>query len=76
MNNLKCLKCANNFDKNQRIPRVLPHCGHTVCSFCIQFELNTFQKFVCPKDKTSYSDFKNTKNFPINEAILEFLQDP
>lgn len=50
MKNLKCVKCGNKFDKQSKIPHILPHCGHTVCEFCISFELKNFKRFDCPKD--------------------------
>ena len=31
---LFCDSCNQNFNTTDRIPLILPHCGHTVCKEC------------------------------------------
>jgi hypothetical protein len=49
---LKCSMCNRDFDEFDRIPRLLPECGHSFCEKCIR---NVIQErrnvFTCPIDK-------------------------
>lgn len=50
-----CTLCLQPFeDKAERLPRLLPDCGHTFCSQCIINLLENAMPntpFVCPEDK-------------------------
>lgn len=31
----KCLLCKESYDTQERIPRIMIHCGHTFCTPCL-----------------------------------------
>ena len=33
--NMNCKNCNIEFDLSQRIPKLLPNCGHSICLSCI-----------------------------------------
>ena len=37
-----------------RIPRLLPSCGHTICSLCAFQVLRNSNKLICPKDNVEF----------------------
>lgn len=47
---LICSQCGDNFDEDQRTPRMLPECGHTFCTQCIKKLLKN-DVLKCPDDK-------------------------
>ncbi len=49
---LTCTKCETMFNKADKMPRLLPECGHTLCTGCISALMKTLQNgsFVCPED--------------------------
>ena len=51
---LVCTLCSFQFDEEQRLPLMIPQCGHSFCSNCLQGLLDksdSDQKFICPEDK-------------------------
>lgn len=32
---ITCDRCKEQFDENDRIPTILPDCGHTICGMCV-----------------------------------------
>jgi len=51
-----CGYCNHHFDKMQRIPRVLPNCGHSICDKClnafiVHASLNKNFTLECVEDK-------------------------
>lgn len=48
-----CPLCQNQYDNNLKLPRLLPTCGHTFCSECLQNLIqNSIENmpFICPED--------------------------
>jgi len=51
---LRCPICFKKYDSKEFVPKIIPICGHTLCSVCIT---NTLEKlsddepFICPFDK-------------------------
>lgn len=51
---LACTLCSSHFDLDELLPRMIPQCGHTFCSKCLQNILDTNlpgEDFICPEDK-------------------------
>jgi hypothetical protein len=80
---LDCPICLEAYDLKERVPRVFPNCGHSVCSFCISQIINKHENnFVvcCPncrslidlyevrKENESYIDV-----FPINIDLKQIV---
>ena len=83
---LSCVKCHNLFNSTERVPRLLPECGHTLCSACIAGLLKGAHGgvFECPEDKyqlvfdlkcrTSCGmGKKQAEDFPKNQSLLQLL---
>ena len=78
----KCSVCRYDFDNEDRKPRVLPQCGHTQCTACInrafeKFKGNTVEKTItCPVDKRTYlvrQDVKKPEGFEwIDDFFFNF----
>lgn len=68
-----CANCQKPFDRDSRIPKLLPFCGHSICDACLQQLLQTSSsQFSCPFDSISYE--KSTK-FSDNLYILEVIKN-
>jgi len=52
---LICSVCEEEYDTDQKIPRLLPDCGHTFCTECLAQLLDKAksdgEKFACPEDR-------------------------
>lgn len=70
---MNCLNCSVEFDAVQHIPRLLPHCGHTLCSVCISRLINS-NFIVCTECQELNMAFKES-DLPKNLAILRIQND-
>ena len=78
MNNDKyhCPKCKLLFDSNNHMPRILPTCAHSLCSYCITEQLHkTPQTITCPLDKNIYKEIVSINYFKENMNLIEELQE-
>lgn len=50
---LHCMKCHDAFNLMKKVPRILPECGHTLCTSCITDLLKSSpgKPLECPEDK-------------------------
>ena len=78
MENLVCPKCKQNYDFEDKLPRLFPNCGHTFCQECILILLKKKKKkYSCPKDyiKCDLTVLeKGLDYFPVNLAIKNFIK--
>lgn len=44
---LKCIYCGLFFDCEQRVPMMIPTCGHSICKQCLQQKIETKENFLC-----------------------------
>lgn len=52
---MKCNQCEKAFNARNRIPKLLPNCGHSVCKECLSKLLSTtLNTFRCPFDNIPY----------------------
>ena len=71
----KCILCRRNFAITSNLPRILPQCGHSLCSICTaQFieKKNFFLK--CPFCLKKIKNIKNSEDLPVNQKIFYYLQ--
>ena len=73
-----------NYNLNEKIPRLLGNCGHSICDECLDNYLvalkdkfKTFNRFIlkCPFDNTDHFVKSETtsKDFPKNLTIIDIL---
>lgn len=49
-----CESCSNEYDTEDRTPRFIPGCGHTLCQRCVKTCLDRMDgslEFQCPFDE-------------------------
>jgi hypothetical protein len=44
MEELQCTICSQEYDTEERTPRLLPDCGHTLCTKCLKDLLEKAEK--------------------------------
>ena len=78
MNNDKfhCPKCKLLFDSVNHLPRILPSCSHSLCSYCINEQLQKPEKIIiCPIDSINSKEITSIKMLKENLNLLEELQE-
>jgi len=73
---LKCKFCDEYYDTDQRTPKMLYACGHSICSSCLRSFIQNRKSFFCVEDQTeiSLTDAK-FESFPPNLVLLNMLKD-
>jgi hypothetical protein len=70
---INCPSCLQRYTE----PRVLPSCGHTICSICLENEWNEKYKHFCPV-KTCRKEICSTINYltdlPLNQTVVDLLK--
>ena len=58
------------------MPRLLPECGHTFCSKCLDLELQKApdQPFKCPEDNVECARKSSAEDFPRNFALIRLAE--
>ncbi|XP_068699703.1 tripartite motif-containing protein 2-like [Montipora foliosa] len=69
---LECSICCEKFDDQQHCPRLLPRCGHSFCTSCLQ-SLLTKNSINCPTCRSAVSAPAGLATLPKNFALLEIL---
>jgi hypothetical protein len=73
---LECKFCNKNFDTNQRVPRMLYTCGHSICFLCLKNFIETKEYFICAEDDVRISlNGLSIEKFPPNVVLLKILED-
>ena len=72
-----CPNCLLMFDTQNHLPRILPECNHTLCSYCLNLQLHENKnKIICPIDHKEYTDINEiSTHFKENSILLEDLQE-
>ena len=76
----ECPLCLEKYDISLRLPRIIPICGHTICSQCIPNLLKNSKDFICPiGQEVQPGSYPSLDSFPPNftlrclvEKALEF----
>jgi len=75
---LICTVCEEEYDTDSKTPRILPDCGHTFCTECLDQLIdkakNEGEKFTCPEDRIPCSTLKPANEFPKNFCLLRMAQ--
>jgi len=72
---LVCPVCYDEFDSKKKAPRIIPTCGHTVCTYCLDKILGSYTK-KCPLDKQWLPNDKYyVNNYPVNYILSQALEN-
>src|SRR5690349_21770240 len=73
---LSCDVCFHEFNQSDRIARIIPTCGHTFCSKCINDIMKRFNTFQCPTDRKIFNNpSKDLNLFPINFFVQALIEE-
>ena len=64
-----CQFCGLKYNVGERIPRILVHCGHTLCTSCIQ-TLHHNNRVRCPICRKLVKQLESAERLPLNINIL------
>ena len=71
-----CPKCKLLFDSLNHIPRILPSCSHSLCTYCINDQMHKNEKnIICPIDNTLYKNIENINFFKENQNLIDEIQE-
>ena len=71
-----CSTCLSDFDLKTRLPRIIPSCGHTICSACLKYIARTQGRFKCTIDK-KVCQVRNDRleSYPENLMLKKILEE-
>lgn len=73
---LNCPICYCEFNEDEQLPRVIPHCGHTICSKCLSMILKTPETAKCPLDNNRFlSHESSVEAFPVNFVVKQLFEE-
>ena len=73
---LTCPVCYSRYNQTKCLPRMLPKCGHTLCSYCLQAIIQEETARKCPLDKTLFSPEQvSVDDFPTNYTVLHLVEE-
>lgn len=72
LNLQNCTICQQNFDLHIKAPRVLIHCGHTLCTQCLYLFFKD-QRIRCPICKRVVKRLRIVEILPLNHIIHKLL---
>ena len=71
-----CCVCYCAYDRLKHLPKVIPTCGHTVCSNCLSVIMYSSAYPACPLDRTPfYAEVRSVEFFTTNILVLQLLDD-
>lgn len=71
---LKCDRCQNSYDLENRQPLIMPDCGHSYCEYCVA-EILTSEKR-CPNNSCGRAvETKDLDRFYKNQQLLTILEN-
>lgn len=69
-----CRFCEEDYDLQERIPRILKQCGHCICAKCLRHFLSKAIDLVCPIDNTKIVVKGLTlDDFPKNASLIHII---
>jgi len=72
---LQCVLCVESYNLKEHLPRVLVHCGHTLCTKCLEAIIQR-PNASCPLDKTKFKpEYRTIDAFPINFALRDQIEE-
>ena len=70
----KCTICQKNYDLHLKAPRILIHCGHTLCTECLYLFFKD-QRIRCPICERVVKRLRIVEILPLNSIIHKLLID-
>ena len=70
---INCPSCSQRYTE----PRVLPSCGHTICSICLSHQWHDSYKHFCPVQicgKEICSTIHSPADLPLNQTVIDLLK--
>ena len=70
---INCPSCSVRYTN----PRVLPSCGHTICTICLENEWNDQYKHYCPVKtcrKEICATIHSPSDLPLNQTVIDLLK--
>ena len=64
---MECSLCYEEFNRSERLPKVLKHCGHTFCDTCIGSMIK-YGKLKCPFN--CFDLYLGSDDYPVNNYAL------
>lgn len=69
-----CVLCRQDYNFSERIPRILIHCGHTICTACLKnFHKN--RRVRCPLCLKLIKNIETLDRLPVNHTIFSKMMD-
>ena len=75
---MECFQCLTAFDRGQHLPKILIKCGHTLCSSCIQQQVESLTRNSKADEGVCFecgTPFPIESEFPVNLALLAFTEN-
>jgi hypothetical protein len=69
LNTKNCVLCKENYNFDNRIPRILIHCGHTFCTECLLNFYNN-ERIRCPLCLKLVKSLETIERLPVNHTIF------
>ena len=73
-NKFLCRMCEEEYDLEERVPRILKQCGHCICTLCLQSAISKGLELSCPIDGTEIPLAGQTiEDFPQNVSLIHII---
>ena len=66
--------CKNEYNLTERVPRILIHCGHTLCQSCLRHFHKNF-RVRCPLCLKLVKNIDTIERLPVNHTIFARLAE-
>ena len=64
------------YNKDNKTPRIITVCGHTICLECLMQILKRSKEPSCPLDTIVFSlDKRTIESFPVNFGLLSLIEE-
>jgi len=71
-----CPVCRCEYNDSDHLPRIIPNCGHTICSECLGNLLKNPSLSKCPLDSIPFPpDKKTIETFKVNFGLKELIEE-
>jgi len=70
-----CPFCYYEYNQTSHLPRILPKCGHTLCSSCLEKLVDGQTQIKCPVDHGVFDIPQTIENLSINTKALAIIEE-
>jgi len=71
---MNCQTCDKQYNSQNRVPKLLIQCGHSLCSECVD-KLYSNKQLICPECSTT-NHAESVAHFPKNLALIQMKKKP